>query len=319
MCYDAIGKENTCSGLEVVDVSRETARFNPDDLVAFYTAGNTVKETARHFRVGTLKVTPILQAAGVFQPRWREVPTAEIVAAYVAGASEKALAEHYGVARGVIRRRLADAGVQPRGRSEAMYARMAQTSPEERMRLSHAAHDAVRGRVYTEDEKAVRAKTAQNKRLNMSPAEFVLREMLGRRGVVGIVPTMAIGPYNCDAAIDPVAVEIFGGHWHFSGRHLARSSERIRYLMDRGWHVLMIVLTQTHPLSDTTADYVAAYVQEARRNPTARREYRVIWGTGETLAAGSADDKEISIVPAFTSGRNALGQYVRVPRNATGV
>jgi hypothetical protein len=56
-------------------------------------------------------------------------------------------------------------------------------------------------------------------------------------------------------------------------------------------------------------------VHEMRRKPAARREYRVVRATGETVASGCVDDDEISIEPAFTVARDsATGRYKRVPR-----
>ena len=127
-------------------------------------------------------------------------------------------------------------------------------------------------------------------------------------------PQHAIGPYNCDLGAYPVAVEIFGGNWHWSGRHLLRSPERFRYILNAGWHILVLHITRRCPVTIEIADYVAAYVDETRRDPARRREYRVVGRAGELLTAGSVDDDEITIIPTFTSGRDSLGRYKRISR-----
>ena len=55
-----------------------------------------------------------------------------IIREYLAGKSVKQLASDIGHSRQVIYRVLRNAGITPRNRSESMYTRMAQTSPEER-------------------------------------------------------------------------------------------------------------------------------------------------------------------------------------------
>jgi hypothetical protein len=134
--------------------------------------------------------------------------------------------------------------------------------------------------------------------------------MLEERGV-SCIQQQAIGPYNCDLGAFPVAVEIFGGNWHFSGAHLARSEERTRYLLNAGWHVLMVQATANHPIDAATADYIAVYVKEARRDLSVLREYRVIRGAGETIAGGSANDEHISIVPTLKNGKYVVSQDKR--------
>ena len=119
----------------------------------------------------------------------------------------------------------------------------------------------------------------------MSDYERVVFESLRAYGVKPI-PQLAIGPYNCDLACHPVAVEIFGGNRHFSGRHLARAEKRIRYLGNAGWHLLMLVISNACPWTSDTANHLIAYLNLADSDPSAPRQYRVIDGCGELLAGG---------------------------------
>jgi very-short-patch-repair endonuclease len=185
----------------------------------------------------------------------------------------------------------------------------------ERQAQVAAANVAATGRQKTFAEQCLAAQTRQERRSHASTYEGTLERLLAERGIA-IVPQCAIGPYNCDLGAYPVAVEIFGGHWHWHGYHLRVAEKRLNYLLNAGWHVLAILVNKTFPITDATAEYVAAYIESARGDPARRREYRVIRGAGELIAAGSVDDEKISIVPTFTSGRNALGQYTRVPRQA---
>jgi hypothetical protein len=237
-----------------------------------------------------------------------------LVREYLAGRSELQLSREMGIDRNGIRRRLVERGITPRGRSEAERMKWRQMAPEVRAAQVAAAHIAVRGTHKTLASKIAHAQTVERLGLHISPIERRVARLLKKCGV-DIVHQQAIGPYNCDLGAFPVAVEIFGGHWHFYGRHLQRTPERFRYLLNTGWFVLAVVVSPEYPLHLRLPDYIVSYIQQARSQPSARREYRVIRGAGETLAAGSADDEQISLEWAFTNRRNpATGRYESVPR-----
>ena len=283
-----------------------------------YRSGRSAKELARELRISSQVIYRRLAEAGVTvrrHPHRHSLPVQEMARAYVSGLSENALAERYGVDRNVVRRRLIEAGASIRGRSEAEALKWSRMSTAVRKRQVAAAHQAARGRRHTLAEKMLRASVVQAKGLHRSPSEDALGDMLRARGIETIAQ-QAIGPYNCDLGAAPVAVEVFGGEWHWNGRHLLRTPRRFRYIMKAGWHLLIVHVTpRRFPLTEATADYVAAYVKRMRRQPTARREYRVIRATGELEAAGGVDDEKIAIIPALTLGRDATtGRYKSLPR-----
>src|SRR5690606_37643437 len=111
----------------------------------------------------------------------------------------------------------------------------------------------------------------------------------------------AIGPYNCDLAVHPVAVEVFGGGWHWHGAHYARAEERFRYIMNEGWYVLVVVVgfNGRFPLTPAVGDYVASEIERARRDPSLVGQYRVVWGAGEFSTGGRLEDDHFSIEPPF--------------------
>lgn len=300
-------------------MSNKRNSVDADDLVKEYLSGKNITQLKRQFGIGAITVLGILDRNGVSIRPARvsatriDVPVEEIVARYQSGESIKSLSDFYSVSRVVITKRLIECGVNRRDRSAAMYQRMSQTSPEERMRLVHSAHAAIQGTKQTFSEKRKRALTVQNRLTNVSASETWLADELRAKGYDAI-QQFAVGTYNCDVAVHPVAVEIFGGGWHWYGRHKARAIERLHYFLDHGWHVLIITTYGRIPLTGETTEYVASFIEETRRDPTASRQYRVIRGAGEILAAGSADDDQFSIEPSFTCGRNSLGQYTRAPR-----
>jgi uncharacterized protein (DUF433 family) len=278
----------------------KTLPVNTDDLIREYQAGRSVKEIARQFSVSEPLIYQRMRKAGVpTRGKRLDVPVIELLSRYRAGESEKALSEALGVSRPAIRRRLLEAGITPRDGSASMYLRMAGTTPEQRADLSRAAHDAVRGKRQSDAHRCAIATTRQRLQSGTSPGEMALAEMLAARGIP-TVPQQAIGPYNCDLGAYPVAVEVFGGSWHWSGRHILRAPERFRYILNASWDILAVKIeVRRHPLTSATADYVAAYIESARRDPARRREYRVIRGAGETLTAGSADDDDLTLIAAL--------------------
>jgi hypothetical protein len=284
-----------------------------DNIVKEYTGGRGILPIAKDRGVRTTTIRALLVASGLeIRQQSRSVDDAAIVSAYVAGESVLALAGRFGVSRPCIITRLGRAGIPLRGGSEANRVSASRATPEARQRRTEACHKAVKGVRHSLEQRIKMATAWQQALTHVSPQETALCSMLAARGV-HCIQQQAIGPYNCDLGAFPVAVEVFGGHWHFSGAHLARAPRRIRYLLDAGWHVLMVLVTKHWPIAPEVADYVAAYVQEARGNPTAPREYRVIRGAGNTLAFGSADDNHISIEPSTRLGREpTTGRYKSV-------
>jgi very-short-patch-repair endonuclease len=155
---------------------------------------------------------------------------------------------------------------------------------------------AVRGTSQSEELLVrVRALAKQRKGRYDSPGEMLLGEALSDRGLL-VVPQKAIGKYNVDLAVAPVAVEVLGGGWHSSKRsHATRTPE----ILDAGWHLVFVWNYEgvSALVADAAADYLVAFLEEVRRNPPAVSQYRVITGSGQLLAARSADDDEFPLVP----------------------
>lgn len=238
----------------------------------------------------------------------------ELLLLYRSGISEQLLASSYGVSRNVIRRRLLELGVKPRAGKEATRLRWEQMTLSQRQRQTAAANRASRGKPKTFEELCLRALTHQSKGLGISLTEQILRDMLLERGVTTI-PQQAIGPYNCDLGTEPVAVECFGGNWHFTGRHARREPKRVNYLLDAGWHVLYVHINLRYPLLPAAADYIVAFYQETSSHPAMRREYCMIGGTGEVFFTGCHQSDNRPVIPPFTSRLNpTTGKYERVPR-----
>jgi very-short-patch-repair endonuclease len=225
------------------------------------------------------------------------LPTETICKLYQDGTSEKALSQKFNTQRSCIRRCLTESGISPRGRSEAMFVRMSQTSAEERNRLASAAHAATKGRKTGIAERERRAVTREQSQGRSDPTAMLLKEWLLKRGITSICEKSA-GIYNIDLAVErTIAVELHGGGWHLCGQHRKREPIRIKYLLDSGWSVLTIWVDKPyHPLREVVADYIIAMLQELRSKPSTRRQNRVIWGDGKDLSSRRLDIDDVPVV-----------------------
>jgi very-short-patch-repair endonuclease len=207
-----------------------------------------------------------------------------LVGQYEAGVSVKALAAQLGVSRPVIVRRLSELGITPRGRSDSMFLRMAQSTPEERMRLTQAAHAATRGRPQPEDRCIRQAQGRERTKSHAGPDAVTLAELLNARGLP-VTLEKACGPYNIDLTLDAaaIAVEIQGGNWHAYGRHGARLGKRREHILGAGWHLVEVWGTSEILRKNLgiIADKLTAFAEEFGGLDSSRRQHRVLRGNGE--------------------------------------
>jgi very-short-patch-repair endonuclease len=260
------------------------------DICKRYLAGETVAIIAASWNCSTNSIWRVIGRNGV-QPcqRRKSLDVPSIIAAYGSGESEKSIADRLGISRNVIRRRLLESGVQPRNRSAGMFARMARTSPEDRRKLSEAAHAAIRGKPQSEEQRRKIAATNQSSVARRSEEEICLGLALLDNGLT-VTPQQAVGRYNVDLAIDEgrIAVEILGGCWHGSGSHAARFRKRTDYLIDAGWLPVIIWAGSGRPISAGAIEYLVSLSQAASRNEAARGQEHVIDGAGKPTAIGES-------------------------------
>ena len=248
------------------------------------------------------------------------ISESDIISMFSDGIGIRGIYERLNVSIACVNACLAKHGVKTRNRSEQQFARMARATDDEIAHLVKKAHDATRGRKATNGELIKRALTLESRPSTFdSKGERDLAAMLLDRGI-NTIPQKAIGRYNCDLAAYPVAVEVFGGHWHWHGDHLARTEERVNYMLNQGWTVLMVANTETYPITNEVADYISSYIERFRSDPTIACEYRVIWGAGKFTTCGGLNDENFSIKPPFTNARNSTnGQYMTITNDAVEV
>lgn len=292
-------------------MSRKIEFSNFDNLIERYLAGESTYELASEIGISVSVIIRRLKGAGIAMRGVRKnisnIDT--YIARYVAGESEKSLSAEMGISRPAFRRRLHESGVHIRDRSEGMSARWAITDDAGRAAMLTHAHAVTKGRKMTIDE---RSRNARSKEIAMSG--IVLGESLLAQHIESLGYTVshqkAIGIYNIDIALNefPLAVEVFGGGWHAYGRHLARFHERVKYLLDSGWHVLIVwVDGRRYPITINCAKYIHALVQELRINPTDGCQYRVILGNGETAPVRKSYLNTPTDIERFSHSINAAG------------
>lgn len=285
-----------------------------DEIIRRYDSGESPVNIAKDLGVGyatickrIIKINGRLRThkeanAIIATKRIISLPTNEMASLYLAGESVKGLADRFGVSRGVIFDRLTATGVHIRGFDESAPLQASRRTTESKRLGAHAAHDAIRGTHAPWERKCLHAQTVEkspNIDGNVSQNEIDLRQYL-RNIEIETVPQKAIGGYNCDLAAYPVAVEVFGGYWHWYGNHALRFAERTHYLLDQGW-LLYIVQADKSSITPATADHVAAYMESVRRDPSVSREYRVVRSTGELILSGGLDGDKITAVVAAGS------------------
>lgn len=274
-----------------------------DDAIARYLAGEAQAQLLATTGISATTLHRERTRRGIPPRRHLALPVDDIAAAYIGGESEYALSRRYGVSRQVIRQRLEGAGVEIRDMAQAGKVRARRMTPDERRDQAAAAHAAVRGVKQPLDHLIRRAEAREARGLCDSPGELFLLGELRRRGLEPIVQK-AIGKYNVDMAVAPVAVEVLGGGWHLAKR---RHAVRTPQILDAGWHLLFVWNHEgSSALTVKAADYVVAFLEEVRRNPPTISEYRVISGGGKLLASGRADDDEFALV-APPRGRSRRG------------
>lgn len=265
---------------------RKIKLANTDNLERRYLAGETVTKLAREWGVSQQTIIRHMHNVGVYQKvgrRVRGLDIPAIISDYHSGMSVNALSKKHGVSRLVVSSRLRESGIEPRGQSEAETLKWSQMTVKQKATQVAAAHEAVRGREPTIEEMIMRANTTERKQLHITKQERILGGLLIDSGL-SITPQKAVGIYNLDIALDafPIAIEIYGGRWHAIGRHKSRHFERTVYLLNSGWHVIILWGGKASPVSVNTCHQIHSLVDLISRNEALPAQYWVMCGNGDS-------------------------------------
>lgn len=177
------------------------------------------------------------------------------------------------------------------------------------------AHDAVRGKKRTYSDLCHRSMGIEANPTKMSRWETYFKDFL----VANNIPftfCKSVGKYNVDFAIgSSIAVELFGGAFHATGRAADRMHERMKFLIDNGWNVYVIwCLSKESCIFSGCFDDFIAFMNMASGNKSSVGQYRVIWSDGDFISAGSVESDYLAAVKPSAFRHNALAKY-RTARN----
>jgi very-short-patch-repair endonuclease len=273
---------------------RELTPLDTDNLIARYRAGESLSRLCHEagLRQGQLRkrlvaAGLVLDARGV--RRRIRLDEGRVVADYVAGASEKKLADELGISRRAIRRVLTTHGVEIRSRSDAELLKWSVLKRDRAAveRQCGRAWDAARVRVHGADELALRAQThyTRGSRL-IGRFELATAAILTENGLA-FESQWPEGSYNIDFALHEsrIAVEVLGTIVTHAARDRIR--ERTEHLLNRGWCVLFVYVgplwggRRVVPDVGFVAEQIVALAERAGRGEPVHGRYRVIRGDGK--------------------------------------
>lgn len=304
------------------------AQFDVPHIISKYVDGASTNSICIEFGIAESTLNMIFKFNGVKKrsrgeqgringkaQRESRLDVALVESLYADGIGVRGIADKLGVAPNVIKRMLEDIGHKTRNRSEQQSARMKRATKEERIKLTQKANASARGKSATKESRIRIAQTCQFKgdRRN-SRLEKMFLQLMAERGV-NLSQQIAIDSYNCDFAIDTIAVEIWGGGWHFTGEHAARFPERTRKILDSGFQLVILPFLGRFQLVPEIADYLVTFLDELRRNPPPTSQYWVIWGAGEAIVSGGSESINDALIVPFENRRNpSNGRYESVLR-----
>lgn len=176
-----------------------------------------------------------------------------------------------------------------------------------RERMLNPMHDAVRGKKRTLDELIKRAIGKEHKPPAMSKYETQFANLLNDARIP-FVFNKAIGKYNVDFAIgDSIAVEIYGGLFHTTGRAVARLNERMDYILNAGWNIYIIwCFSNKSFVSDSCFKDFITFREAMSRNKASIGQYRVVRGNGDFVSVGSLESDYLPHIIPYKSSIHSL-------------
>lgn len=222
-----------------------------------YMAGSSTIELANKYSIPRHRLYVYFNRLGLHmkpsglgnapRPDRRSLTDDEVVklhAEYMAGKTSTYLADKAGLANLTIRRHFLRLGLPVRSNSEARKNMWRSVDATTRRNYVKAANAKARGRKPSFEEQCKRAITREKWPTAFSDQEKYLARSL-KLSCLQHSFQKACGPFNIDFALEgKIAIEVFGGNWHGTGRHAARFKRRSDYLLKDGWHIIIIWLVK---------------------------------------------------------------------------
>lgn len=223
----------------------------------------------------------------------KEINIPELIRLYNDGESELALSKFYYCSRRAIRNRLLSSGTTVRSRSEANV-ESAKRIPVDLRRLRvEAANNAARGKIQSDEHRMKIAMHYESyPECRQSKYEREFQSFLIRNNIE-FVPQKAFNRYNVDFAFEKerIAVELFGGIWHGSDRHVDKFNRKSKLLFSMGWSIVVVWCR-----GGLAPDKITNYIDTIDKNAPPR--HYVISGYAKQSRIGN---KKIDYLPSLAS------------------
>lgn len=209
------------------------------------------------------------------------IPVSEMLAMYDRGDPVKSIADRFGVDASSIVSRLKANGRKIRTLGEQQKIRWSRMSDSDRVSMMTGAHKASRGRKRSDSSNEAAAVTRFERQTHIGASEERLAIDMKSRGLT-FLQQFPIGPYNLDFAFEEslVAVEVECGNWG-KPRPVFKYLDRMKYIFDRGWRVLIVFTQSTKLLFPDVTDKIIAFRDVLGGNKPIDGQYGVIRGDGK--------------------------------------
>jgi len=170
-------------------------------------------------------------------------------------------------------------------------------TPDDRLKLTQNAHNAILGKKRDIKELIKRAKRREQTKQYMGQGEQALFEMLFDVGFMGI-KQLAVERYNIDLGFPAtnnetsVAVELLI-HTGLPHTRIA-DRKKIKYLLESGWNVIYVRLTAVSQLCSCHIDYITTYLNLSNWDPSVKGQYRVIGRRCDLEFSANVDSMDFS-------------------------
>jgi len=172
---------------------------------------------------------------------------------------------------------------------------MSQTDHAGRLLLVAGANNGMRN-TTTEQRVNRLSKAAISKQRSLAQVGILEDIIFNNLTAFNPVMQKAFGTYNIDIACGSVAIEVHNNP--ALPHNLAYTQKRIINLLKGGWNVIYVKFCATVIINELAINQVRQFCQVSCDNPALTSQYRVIRGTGETIAIGHLDGDNISVVAA---------------------
>lgn len=253
------------------------------DISEAYAGGQTIAELVRKFARCRGHICKILHISGhvLRFKKLSDSANADIITAYVRGASSGELSRQYSVSRERIHTIVTKAGVA-RSFTEEMRRRASCLTEERRAAMAALMRKRMKGCTLSPEHQHRVAIDRQRSLRLAGRGENALAKALFKKGIKTIAQ-LAFDTYNIDLAAGSVAVEVTFNYSASVGS--PRTKRRVKHLIKSGWHVIYVMIDTRGKNNrwdvEATANTVSRFINLTKRHPPALREYWVIGGTGK--------------------------------------